>query len=90
MYRYNAMLIYLIVINIVAFLIYGADKRRAKQNVWRISEKTLLFFALIGGSLGAFFGMRIFRHKTKKALFSIGVPCILLAHVAVVAWCITK
>lgn len=90
MYRDSAVILYLAVINIVAFVLYGSDKKRAKQNVWRISERTLLFIALLGGSVGAFLGMRVFRHKTKKALFNIGVPCILLLHVAIAAWYITK
>ena len=60
----NVLLYYLIVINIVTFLIYGIDKRKAKQGSWRISEVTLLILAAIGGSIGALLGMKIWHHKT--------------------------
>lgn len=81
-------LVYLVVMNAVAFAMYGIDKRRAVKDKWRIPEKTLLLAALIGGSVGAFFGMRVFRHKTKHWQFIIGVPACLLLHVAlaVVYW----
>ena len=60
----NALLYYLIVINIVTFLVYGMDKLKAKQGSWRISEATLLILAIIGGSIGALLGMKVWRHKT--------------------------
>ena len=60
----EALLYYLIVINIVTFLIYGIDKWKAKQGSWRISEATLLILAIIGGSIGALLGMKIWHHKT--------------------------
>ena len=60
----NALLYYLIVINIVTFLVYGIDKWKAKQGSWRISEATLLILAVIGGSIGALLGMKIWHHKT--------------------------
>ena len=60
----NVLLYYLIVINIVTFLIYGIDKWKAKQGSWRISEATLLILAVIGGSIGALLGMKVWRHKT--------------------------
>lgn len=69
---------YLILINLIAFALYGIDKRRAKQGAWRISEYTLLLVALLGGSLGALLGMRYFRHKTRHRKFRYGVPLILL------------
>ena len=59
----NALLYYLIVINIVTFLVYGIDKWKAKQGSWRISEATLLILAVIGGSIGALLGMKIWHHK---------------------------
>ena len=64
--------------NLIAFALYGIDKRRAKQGAWRISEYTLLLAALLGGSLGALLGMRYFRHKTRHRKFRYGVPLILL------------
>ncbi|MDD3402185.1 MAG: DUF1294 domain-containing protein [Hespellia sp.] len=75
-------LIYLLVINLLTILIYGDDKARARRGVWRISEATLLFLALIGGSIGALLGMYLFHHKTKHKKFTIGVPMILLAQIA--------
>ncbi|MBF1067638.1 MAG: DUF1294 domain-containing protein [Porphyromonadaceae bacterium] len=69
---------YLILMNLIAFALYGIDKRRAKQGAWRISEYTLLLVALLGGSLGALLGMRYFHHKTRHRKFRYGVPLILL------------
>ena len=69
---------YLILMNLIAFALYGIDKRRAKQGAWRISEYTLLLAALLGGSLGALLGMRYFRHKTRHRKFRYGIPLILL------------
>ena len=60
----NALLYYLIVINIVTFLVYGIDKWKAKQGSWRISEATLLILAVFGGSIGALLGMKVWHHKT--------------------------
>ena len=76
MYRYFAL--YLIFINIIAFCAYGIDKKRAVRNQWRISEK-----ALLGGSIGALLGMKVFHHKTRKAKFFVGVPAILVTEVIV-------
>ena len=73
--------IYLIVINIVAFLAMYIDKRRAKYGRWRIPENTLFVLALIGGSIGAIAGMYTFRHKTQKAKFFIGFPVILIVEI---------
>ncbi|MBP1573235.1 MAG: DUF1294 domain-containing protein [Oscillospiraceae bacterium] len=75
----------LIVINIVAFLMYGIDKSKAKRGAWRIPEATLLGIAFFGGSVGAFLGMRVFRHKTKHARFVIGVPAMLIFHILIAA-----
>ena len=80
----NVLLYYLIVINIVTFLIYGIDKRKAKQGSWRISEATLLILAVIGGSIGALLGMKVWRHKTMHKKFKYGLPLILLAQTALI------
>ena len=61
----NALLYYLIVINILTFAVYGIDKWKARQGSWRISEATLLMLAVIGGTIGALLGMQVWRHKTK-------------------------
>lgn len=68
------MIYYLIIINIVALITYKIDKQKAKKNKRRISEKTLIIISFIGGSFGAFLGMNIFHHKTKKTKFKILVP----------------
>jgi len=74
-----------VVWNIVTFLMYGIDKAKAKRdNVRRISEKTLLLVALIMGALGALVGMGVFRHKTKKLKFTLGVPVCLLLNIGVI------
>lgn len=76
--------IYLIAVNIWAFLLYGADKRRARKSQRRISERTLLSLAAIGGSIGAIAGMRYFHHKTQHKKFYIGLPVILMTQTALV------
>lgn len=73
---------YLIIINVLAFLVYGLDKQKAKRGAWRIPEATLLLLAAIGGSVGAFAGMQVFRHKTRHLKFTLGVPVIFLLQVA--------
>ena len=65
--------------NLVVFCVYGLDKYKAKKDKWRIPEKTLLLLAFF---LGAFLGMRVFHHKTKHRLFTIGVPVCLLLNIA--------
>lgn len=80
----NALLYYLIVINIVTFLVYGIDKWKAKQGSWRISEASLLILAVIGGSIGALFGMKVWHHKTMHKKFKYGLPLILLVQIALI------
>lgn len=82
---HSLLLLYLIAINIVAFLLYGIDKWKAKRDAYRISEKTLLTVAILGGSLGAICGMHYFRHKTRHWYFRYGLPLIFVAQVAL--WC---
>lgn len=77
---------YYILINAVAFFMYGADKYFAKKDMWRISEKALLGVAAIGGAFGAFFGTEIFRHKTKHAKFRILVPVLMAVHLGVLGY----
>ena len=81
----DSILIYLVVINVVAFLAFGLDKLKAKADAWRIPEKTLLGLAIIGGSVGAILGMRTFRHKTRHKQFSVGLPVILVLQIVLVA-----
>ena len=78
------LIIYLIVINLIAFLVMFLDKRKAKYGKWRIPEQTLFILAVIGGSIGAIAGMYTFRHKTKKLRFSIGFPVILVLQIILI------
>ncbi|MBP5136244.1 MAG: DUF1294 domain-containing protein [Paludibacteraceae bacterium] len=73
--------VYLIVVNVVAFVLYGYDKCCARNNSWRVPESVLLTFAFFGGSVGALVGMRLFHHKTKKLKFNILVPLALILQV---------
>ena len=73
--------IYLVVINVAALALFGADKRKAKKHAWRISEKALFLSAVLGGSAGALLGMLLFRHKTKHWYFVIGIPLILVIQI---------
>lgn len=79
---YVILAVYLLGINLVSFFLMGIDKSKAKRQKWRIPEKTLFAFALLGGSIGAILGMRIFHHKTRHWYFVWGMPCILLAQLA--------
>jgi len=84
------LLIYVLIINIVSFAIYGIDKRKAVEGKWRIPEATLLFTGFIGGAVGSFIGMKVFRHKTQKPKFRILVPVFILLNIAVIVfvfWC---
>lgn len=76
--------IYLILINIIAFLAMYIDKRKAKKGKRRIPEKTLFILVGLGGGIGGILGMYLFRHKTKKTRFVIGFPAILIFEVLVV------
>ena len=75
-------LLYIVLINIMTFFIYGIDKLKAKKSKWRVSENTLIGMAIIGGSIGAWLGMKIWHHKTLHKKFKYGVPLILVAQTA--------
>ena len=83
---YWALLGYLASVNLLAFTVYGVDKRRAKKDKRRVPEKTLFLLAIIGGSVGAWAGMYTFRHKTRHWYFVWGIPAILLVQVALAVW----
>lgn len=76
--------IYLLIINLIGFFSMFLDKQKAKRGKWRIPEKTLFLFALIGGSLGCILGMNTFRHKTQHWYFKFGMPAIFIAETALV------
>ena len=77
---------YLAAVNLVTFTVYGVDKAKARRGAWRVPEKTLFLLPLLGGSVGALLGMRVFRHKTKHWYFVWGIPLILLAQIALAVW----
>ena len=77
-------LLYLLIVNAVAFLLMLVDKQSARKNLWRIQESTLLLTAAIGGSIGALAGMYTFRHKTRHLKFTLGVPAILVVQILAV------
>ena len=80
----NALLYYLIVINVVTFLVYGIDKAASKRVCRRISEATLLILAVIGGSIGALLGMKVWHHKTMHKKFKYGLPLILIIQILLI------
>lgn len=75
---------YFILINLITFIIFGVDKHRARQHRFRISEATLFSLAILGGSIGAEFGMYIWHHKTKHLHFVIGIPLIFLLQLLLI------
>jgi uncharacterized membrane protein YsdA (DUF1294 family) len=92
----NALLYYLIIINVVTFLVYGIDKWKAKQgsscrasdhrSSGRISEASLLILAVIGGSIGALLGMKVWHHKTMHKKFKYGLPLILIIQIILIGY----
>ena len=82
----NIILGYLLAVNITSFLLYGIDKYKAKKGRWRISEATLLTMAAIGGSIGAWAGMRLWHHKTMHKKFKYGIPVIIIMQIALVVY----
>ena len=79
-------LIYLAVINVVTFFMYGVDKWKAKRSKWRIPEATLLLLAVLGGSIGAWLGMKTWHHKTLHKKFRYGVPIIIIVQIALIGY----
>jgi uncharacterized membrane protein YsdA (DUF1294 family) len=81
---------YLLVINAVAFFVYGIDKLKARKGWWRIPEATLLLLAIIGGSIGAWLGMKVWHHKTMHLKFKYGLPAIILLQLALAVYLCTR
>ena len=84
-------LIFLAVMSLISFILYGADKKKAQKKAWRTPESVLLGFGFFGGAVGAIAGMNTFRHKTKHWYFVLGMPVILILHIfflviAIVKW----
>lgn len=82
----NIISCYILGINVIAFLVYGIDKLKAKRGKWRIPESTLLLLAAIGGSIGAWLGMKVWHHKTMHKKFQYGVPLLLILQLALGAY----
>ena len=80
----HIILIYLVTINVATFFTYGLDKWKAKKAKWRIRETALLTLAVLGGSIGAWLGMKVWHHKTMHKKFKYGIPLILLVQIAAV------
>ena len=78
-----SLLLYLVAINIIAFFLYGIDKWKARHDKWRVTEARLITISLLGGSLGAYLGMKTWHHKTQHPRFRYGLPLILFLHLAI-------
>jgi len=83
-YNYIITIVIFAIWNIIVFFMYGLDKHKAKRGSRRISEKTLIIFAVLMGGTGALLGMYIFRHKTKHLKFKIGVPLLFLFNILII------
>ena len=79
---FHIIILYLVAINVVTFLLYGIDKYKAQRSKWRIPEAVLLGLAVVGGSIGAWLGMLVWRHKTQHKKFKYGIPLILALQIA--------
>lgn len=82
----HIVLIYFAMINVVAFFVYGIDKWKSQHDRWRVPESMLLGLAAIGGSVGAWLGMKVWHHKTQHKKFKYGVPVMLLIQISLVVW----
>ena len=79
-------IIYLVVINVVTFFMYGIDKWKARKSLWRIREASLLMLAVLGGSIGAWLGIKVWHHKTQHKKFRYGIPAIIIVQIAVIGY----
>ncbi len=82
--------IYYLVINLISYFIMWYDKKKAKNNDWRISEKALFLFAIFLGGFGIYVGMYKFRHKTKHLKFTIGIPVVIILNIITIYYLFTK
>ena len=84
------LLVYLAMMSLIAFAAFGLDKFKVKTNRWRIPERTLFLLAILGGGVGAFLGMKVFRHKTRHSQFVFGIPAIMALQLALAGFLWTK
>lgn len=83
---HNILTYYFLAINLITFIVYGIDKYKAKKAKWRIPEATLLLMAVLGGSIGAWLGMKVWHHKTLHKKFKYGIPAILLLQIIAIIY----
>ena len=83
---HKILFIYFLVINVATFFTYGIDKWKAKKSKWRIREAALLGLAVLGGSIGAWLGMKIWHHKTMHKKFKYGIPAIIIVQLAILGY----
>ena len=86
----NNIIIYLLVINVATFLTYGIDKWKAKNAKWRIREVALLLLAVLGGSVGAWLGMKVWHHKTMHKKFKYGIPAIIIVQLVILGFVLLR
>ena len=86
----HIVLIYLVIINVVTFFMYGIDKWKAKKSKMRVRETALLGLAVLGGSIGAWLGMKIWHHKTLHKKFKYGVPAIIIIQLSLIDYLLYK
>ena len=86
----HIILIDLVIINVVTFFMYGIDKWKAKKSKWRIRETALLGLAVLGGSIGAWLGMKVWHHKTMHKEFRFGVPAIIIIQLSLIGYLLYK
>lgn len=86
-----ALLLFCIIgVNVITFVVYGVDKLKAKKGKWRVPETTLLLLAIIGGSVGAWCGVKVWHHKTKHLKFKYGIPLIMAVQVGLLLCLMTR
>jgi len=88
--REQFILVYLVVMSVVTFFVYGIDKWKAQHKRWRIPESVLLGLAAAGGSVGAWLGMQVWHHKTQHKKFRYGVPAIFVAQLVLAVWWLSR
>lgn len=86
-----ALLLFCIIgVNVITFVVYGIDKLKAKKGKWRVPETTLLLLAIIGGSVGAWCGVKVWHHKTMHLKFKYGIPLIMAVQAGLLVYLMTK